>query len=228
MPLTPAEIAQLDAVLIRIVRQDIGTELAEYYGAAVFYSDNVKPEQPNNEIRNALNHLARAYDASTWAEAQADIAAAERHVLRAKRDALKLAVIGLFSQAREILQSARYFYGAIPPPLLVRRSELTERRREVYARESSGHRGATALLLGIFVDASRFLLDLQNEFPAATPGRRFRILLLRVGRQVTALAVGFLLGVLGSLCAAALWEHYHQPTAPDAGHAQVHSRAKLN
>jgi hypothetical protein len=206
VPLTEEERGRCDEVALRFIRQDIGLELAEYYGAAVFYGNNVKPEQPNNQLRNALNHLARAYEASDWASAQKQIELAEGHVTRAKRDSLKLATIGLFDEIRQLLRNAEYYYGPVNPTHLITRGELIERRRRAYARESAGHADATNVMLALFVDAKSFLDQLQSAFPAASARRRLKIFFVRIQRQVGALAIGFALGVSASLSANYIWE----------------------
>jgi hypothetical protein len=122
MPLSVEEIAQCEAVITQTVRQDIAIELAEYYGAAVFYGNNEKPEQPNNHIRNALNHLARSCECETWSNACEEHAAAARHLERAKRDSLKLATIGIFDEIRMLLRNAEAGYGLVDPAFIVRRS----------------------------------------------------------------------------------------------------------
>jgi hypothetical protein len=215
--LSSPEVAKCDAITLEIIKQDIGVELTEFYGAAVFFNDNVKPEQPNNEIRNALNHIARAYESQDWAEADDNIGAAKRHIERAKRDSLKLAIIGVFGQIRGIVSSADYYYGTIPPALMVRRADLAERRRMVYAMESAGSNDITTVMLGIFVDAKTLLDDLQNQFPAATPERKTKIFFLRLRRQAVAVLVGFVLGALASLSANFIWERVHAPQSKSKG-----------
>jgi len=204
--LTAAEVAECDQIALGIIRDDVGVEIAEYYAAAVFFGDNKKPEQPNNEIRNALNHLARAYECDSMADAQDDLAAAHRHIKRAKRDSLKLAIIGLFDHLSHLLKSAEYHYGSIPPALIVRRSELVTARADAYRAESSGHSDATVRLQQVYITATEFLDEVQKAYPAASRDRKIRIFLLKLRRQALSIGIGFILGIGASLTAAWVWE----------------------
>ncbi len=207
MPLSQVEIAQCDAKVLAVVREDIGKEIAEYYASAVFFGDHKKPEQPNNEIRNALNHLARAYQADTFLVAETDFKAADRHIVRAKRDSLKLAIIGLFSHLSGLIRSAEYYYGSIPPGLVVQRSQLISARADAYRAESNGDEDTTERLQSVYLASLKLLHDLQDRFPAATRSHRLKIILLRLWRQAWSLGIGFSLGVTASLVAAWVWDN---------------------
>ena len=199
MPLTTAEKRRCESVLVEAVRQDIGIELAEYYGAAVFFGKNEKPEQPNNEIRNALNHFARAFECETWAEAEKNHASSRAHLERAKRDSLKLATIGLFGEIREILRNAEAWYGIIEPAILVRKSRLVDWRLDTYIKESSGHNGTTLHMLELFSEAREFHLELLDKYPAVSGERRRGIWLIRLRRGAVGMAIAFVLGAMSGV-----------------------------
>ena len=149
MPLTPEKVAQCDARMFAIIHEDIGKRLAEYYAAAVFFNDDKHPAQVNNEIRNALNHLTRArHESDSWSAAEENFKAAMRHVERAQRDCLKLAIIGLFGQLTETFRGIEYYYGAVQPAFSVRKTELIKRRKEAYLKESKGEETIVNILVG--------------------------------------------------------------------------------
>lgn len=201
-----------------MIVHDIGHDLAEYYGAALFYGGNLKPEQPNNELRNALNHMARALEAADVASAQEDLGKAAGHIERAKRDSLKLATIGLFDEIRGILGNAALYNGGVPPALSVRRSELNGSRRDIYAAESAGYRGTTLQMLKLYAESDAFLKELQELYPAVNSKRRWRMRLYHIRNHFLSYAIAFGLGVAGSLTASYLWENYYPSPAPEASH----------
>ena len=212
MPLTPEKVAQCDARMFAIIHEDIGKRLAEYYAAAVFFNDDKHPAQVNNEIRNALNHLTRArHESDSWSAAEENFKAAMRHVERAQRDCLKLAIIGLFGQLTETFRGIEYYYGAVQPAFSVRKTELIKRRKEAYLKESKGEETIVNILVGIYADALVLGDEIQAAHPAAGRVSSWKIRFLKLKRQGISLFVGFAVGVAASLSAAAIWEKFQTP-----------------
>ena len=207
MALTHAEIAKCQDALVRAVQFDIGVELAEYYGAAVFFGKNQKPEQPNNEIRNAINHFARAFEANDWAEAEEDIRKACGHIERAKRDSLKLAAIGLFEEIRDLLLSIEVHYGFLDLAIAMKKSELKEERRRIYMLESSGHKDMNVMFLKLFADSRDFLTGIQNRFPGIRAQSTRRLVVMKWKRHISISMISFSIGAVSGVFANYIWSH---------------------
>lgn len=205
MALTEAQLENCKDVIVRALRVDIAVELAEYYGAAVFFGDNKRPEQPNNEIRNAINHYARAFEADTWEEAEKNIRAAESHIERAKRDSLKLAAIGLFQEIQNIILSIESHYGSLDPAFVLRKTKLKEKRREVYIGESSGNNNTTLRLLELFLEARGFLDDIQAKFPGIDSKSKTKLLMIKLRRHLLVIGISFFVGVASGVLGNYIW-----------------------
>src|SRR5579875_3001772 len=94
MPMPDADRQAVLARIGTILECDIHGRLQDFYAGAVALTEK-QPDQVNNEVRNAVTHMARAYCADTRAAADQQLNQAVSHIERAMRDCLKLSVIEL-------------------------------------------------------------------------------------------------------------------------------------
>lgn len=78
--------------ILEVIKEDFHNDFMDVYALTISLTDK-HPEQANNEIRNALNHLARALMIDTPQDALEQITKAQGHIERAKRDCLKISLI---------------------------------------------------------------------------------------------------------------------------------------
>lgn len=87
-----SEVAQIDnsieAAVLGVIRQDFYNDFMDVYGLVVATAE-VHPEQANNEIRNAISHLARALEQGTGPGASEQVQKARAHSTGLSETALR-------------------------------------------------------------------------------------------------------------------------------------------
>jgi hypothetical protein len=216
MALPEDEQREIESRAKELVLTDFRDEFQSIYSYAVAVLE-VVPEQANNEIRNALNHISRALDGNSLEDAKSDLKKAEGHIDRAKRDCFKLANIHLHEQLRSDFLDIEVIEGAVPLSVRQRLAVLEQRGVDARKSEAQGGENVLELLATLFADQKVFREDLHNQF--TVPGRlhaKTARFFIRVRRQGIILLLGFSMGVASSLIAAAIYSHYFAaaPSAP--------------
>ena len=198
MPMTEPERARVLSEIGAILRDDVHEELMNFFAAAVALNEK-HPEQVNNEIRNAFTHFARALAADSCDDAEEELRKGRSHIERAKRDTLKLAVIAIRDRIKNLCGEIKLLNGRLAPAFVVRRDELTARRRQLLRKEISGEKSFLTDFIRLFNDADQLELELLGEFNMvesnSSPFKRY---LIHARRQAVGLAFGVIVGVLGS------------------------------
>src|ERR1700722_4867729 len=104
MALSQVERRAVESPVLSIIIDDFGKDFQDVYSYAVTVLE-LAPEQANNEVRNALNHIVRALAAQTMQEANQNLGQSEGHIERARRDCIKLAVIHVHEQIKSDMLS---------------------------------------------------------------------------------------------------------------------------
>lgn len=198
MPMTVAERRNLNALLSQLLVDEIHGQFLDLYAAAVSLTEK-HPEQVNNELRNAMTHLSRAAAMDDFLPAQAEIAKAVAHIERAKRDAVKVAVIALRDLIADASADIKLLNGTVDPGFIVRRDEVAKKRKQLLKQESQG---APVLngFVQLYLEADELHDDLVGVL--ATAGRRrgrwfYRFLSWR--KAGLGFVVGILVAVLGRM-----------------------------
>ncbi|MEZ5490903.1 MAG: hypothetical protein R3F50_11370 [Gammaproteobacteria bacterium] len=124
-------------------------DFLEIYGLTIAIAET-HPEQVNNELRNALTHLARALS-SEADDPEKELESAKSHIRRAKRDCLKIAILHKRDQILGSIHRIEYDQGILPSKLKTRLKTIEQKRRDVFRSESSGN-SVTVQLQEILAD----------------------------------------------------------------------------
>ncbi|MBV9511776.1 MAG: hypothetical protein JO303_16005 [Caulobacteraceae bacterium] len=178
---------------------DIHGQLMEFYATAVSLAEK-HPEQVNNEVRNAVTHLARALTLDEAGAANHEIELAKAHVSRATRDAIKLAVLELHDRIQDACAEIKYLHGTLDPTFMVRRDDLTSKRKKVLRDEINGDPGVIEQFVQLFNEADELEKDLvgaANLKRKLNPKWRRRVHTIRSNGWtiVGALAIGVIAGL---------------------------------
>lgn len=186
------------------VLEDFQKRFSEAYAVAISVTE-VMPEQINNEMRNALTHLARASVAHDEVRFAAEVDAAERHVERAIRDCYKVAIIEkreLIDKCSTVIQVTRGGFtkniaDKISSTIVIRKEILLDEQRTNF--QPLGDQKVTiryerlyALLEEVHTEI-REQYGLTDERAASFP-RCYR--LTRIISWAGSLAVAYILGIL--------------------------------
>ena len=106
---------------------------------------NYYPQQADNQIRNAMTHLARAAAQDDQKQIDTELRQAFLHIERAKRDCLKLSVIGKKQQIIDQIKSVHLAKGGLPPEIMQRRLQAAFDQKVVYTNEARGKEIGPAL-----------------------------------------------------------------------------------
>jgi len=134
--------ASVQAEVLRLITHDFHQEFGEIHARTVAFTD-IQPEQANNEIRNALNHMARALLETDETRAKKDVAKAYSHLDRATRDCLKIAIIGKHEHVKRLAQEVREIERVTPRKVADDLEALETRRIKALRQESRGDNGCT-------------------------------------------------------------------------------------
>lgn len=151
MQFSPQDGRSTETSVLEVIARDFHEEFMDMYALAVATAE-VHPEQANNEVRNAVNHLARALLAEDEHEQEDQVRKARGHIERAKRDCLKITLI----RKHKLLSGAAWRLqvrdGLLPEAIRKRLRTIERGRKSALQAEN---RGAE--------DATEQLLDLVNE-----------------------------------------------------------------
>ncbi|MCG8029242.1 MAG: hypothetical protein N0E59_18230 [Candidatus Thiodiazotropha taylori] len=157
MPLSDEEQQNVQKAVEDVILKDYFDDFLDVYGTTISIAES-HPEQINNEIRNALTHLARAYEADNLSTSNSNIQQARAHIERAKRDSLKLSIITKRDQIHSEIFRIEVIEGAVPRPLKTKIRNIEKARRGAFRKETQGE-SVTTILEEILVDA----LELEDQ-----------------------------------------------------------------
>lgn len=129
---------------------------------------STKPDQANNEIRNGLNHLARALAEQKPDDASLQFRKAEDHFDRAKRDCLKISLVQLHDDLWREITDIEIVDGHIDSNLRKRVRRWEDGRLSIARAECRGELEISARLLRLVndgIDLKRELRDRHRKHP---------------------------------------------------------------
>jgi hypothetical protein len=125
-----------DDKILDILKNEYLSDYIEILGISVGITEYY-PQQADSQIRNALTHLARAA-INSGQEADNEIEKAKTHIERAKRDCLKLAIIGKKEHLSDHIKSLHFAKGGLPEQLMEKRLQVAYDQRVAFINESKG------------------------------------------------------------------------------------------
>lgn len=173
-------------------------DFLDIYGTTISITE-MHPEQVNNEIRNALTHIARALVDEQADEVADNIEKAKAHIERAKRDCLKLSIIAKRDQIRAVIVHIEMVEGALPRNLKRRLVSLERQRKAIFRQETNGSHQVGALLETLLVDTLELEEQLLEQFSDPGPTRtHLHRLWERLKTWVAATSFAILCGILAT------------------------------
>lgn len=208
MALSDDEQREIESLVKSLVLKDFRDEFQEIYSYAVAVLE-VAPEQANNEIRNALNHISRALDAESLAAAREDVEKAAGHFERAKRDSLKLANIHLHEQIKSDLLYIETIEGSVPFSIKQRLATLEQRGADTRRGEARGEPGVTDKLADLFADQKQFRDDIHKQFIVPPKAQSWlKQQWTRTKRNTSVLITGMIIAIVGRFVGGLLLAWY--------------------
>ncbi|MEX0739191.1 MAG: hypothetical protein WD071_07610 [Pseudohongiella sp.] len=119
-----------------IIHDDYLNDFLDIYGVTISIAEK-HPEQVNNEVRNALTHLARALIPDI-PDPQQEIEDAKKHLQRAKRDCLKLSIIHKREQLVSSIYRIELTEGTLRRAIKTKLRAIETKRKDIFRRESAG------------------------------------------------------------------------------------------
>lgn len=164
--------------VLSIIEHDFLDDLTQVMGLLVSKTECV-PEQANNEVRNALNHLARAYTAENPSEADDNLSKARSHIERAKRDCLKIILIYSNNEIERLMHYCQERCGFIHDRHVIKHREIQIKRRKIYVEETNGKQGVLTSYEGLITELNELQQELILSYGYPDPDkikrrRRFR------------------------------------------------------
>jgi hypothetical protein len=200
MPMSDEEQRDIFARARTLILVDFHQEFQHLYSYAITVLE-LAPDQANNEIRNALNHIARAMCADSVESANENLRQSKGHIDRAKRDCIKLANIHLHEQIKSDLLNIEAVEGAVPFSIKQRLSTLEHRGAAARRAEANGDPDVVDSLADVFADLKGFRDDIHQQY--AVPNKivaQWKRFLRRAGRHCG----GFVLGVIAAVAGGAV------------------------
>lgn len=194
MAISDADKRNLSARINAILVEEIHGQFLDLYASAVSLTEK-HPEQVNNELRNAMTHMSRAASADNIEAAYNELDAAERHIERAKRDAIKIGVIKLRDLIADACEDIKIYRGTLEPAFVIRRDGVHKERQEIVKEEAKGGNVINSYA-ALYLKAGSLYDDLLSElgrFSSLAPKWRYRWIRWRRG------LIGFVTGVAGIL-----------------------------
>lgn len=182
-----------------IIIGDYLGEFTELYATAVGLVE-MHPEQVNNEIRNALTHLARALSAANAQEAQSQVRKAKDHIERGKRDCLKISIIEIRDRLRGTIHMIEHTVGVVPQPIKLRLKEIERMRRTSFLAETRNE-PMLDTLTSILADALDLEAQLEQQYGNMACAKNvikrfFNKLKKHCATIIGALIIGVITGIL--------------------------------
>jgi F0F1-type ATP synthase assembly protein I len=196
MALSQVERRAVESRVLSIIFDDFGKDFQDVYSYAVTVLE-LAPEQANNEVRNALNHIVRALAAQTMQEANQNLGQSEGHIERARRDCIKLAVIHVHEQIKSDMLSIEQIEGALPISLRTRLKTIEEQGYQARKAEAEGDGNTIDKYADVLAALKRFRDDLNTQYTTSSNRRRWLARqLYRIRTHATSLVVGIVIGVM--------------------------------
>jgi hypothetical protein len=199
MALTAAEKSDCVARVEELLLVNFNGEFQDHY-SIVAATCGLHPEQVNNELRNMLTHIARAFTCEDVASFNAQLASAKNHLERASRDCLKLANLKIFQELQSDCFYLQMRDKTIPRPL---RAKLTKIESMLFAARKAEVAGGSATvedLLLINAELQELRKDYEHAFimPGWKPSRwrSFRLWVALNWQGFVTGALSALIGVL--------------------------------
>lgn len=133
----------------------------KYLAATIGLTEKL-PEEVNNQIRNAMTHLARAQVAPTQSALGDEVSKAKSHIDRANRDCLKASIIVAREKLDNLVAEARFYHAGLTPELQTRLKNIAEDRQEAYKAEAQGRADIVVCLEKLLADIM-FASDIIQE-----------------------------------------------------------------
>ena len=208
MALSDEQQRDILARITDIILRDFHTDFEDIYSYAVTVLE-LAPEQANNEVRNALNHIARALLAGEMVSADENLLQAKGHIERAKRDCVKLAVIHLHEQAKSDLLSVEMTEGAVPMSVKARLRTIERAGAAARRAEADGEQDILDKYGAVLADLKEFREDNNARF--SLPSHQldwWERTKIRARRHLS----GFIVGVLVAIAGHWIYDHLLQPS----------------
>jgi hypothetical protein len=208
--------------LLSDVLQDYHHRFSDAYAAAITYTERM-PEQLNNELRNALTHLARAVVAADDVAAKEEIDSAARHIERAIRDCYKIAIIAIKSHIGKCEYVIEQTRGGLTKGIAAKYAEINRERKRIHLLEQkSDAQSEEFQTIGqLYQDLFRVIANLYDEmleeydltdqsvarFPLMLRARQFAL-------WAFSLIIAFALGVLTNHYTDAVVQFWNDKISP--------------
>jgi len=174
LPLTQPEREEVSARIIHFLQDEFAPVLSKYYALGVSLS-NRHPQNINNELRNAMTHMARALNAVEIGVARDELDAAMRHTERFKRDCLKVAVIYAGRDANNKIRHVEAIYHRLSPHVHIECANITRQRYGVIIDEVFGDQHSAEKWEALLLRIEKLREELIHEYPLLDP-KKFRII----------------------------------------------------
>jgi hypothetical protein len=174
--------------VLRVIEDDYLNDFYEIFEFTLRITNEIPP-QANNEIRNALNHLARAVGNPAGSSVPEELRKARRHLTLAKRDCLKISILHKETLLAKIIAAIEENRG-VEPTLRRRMIVLRGERRDISNNEIKGtdaslysdDEATDGALETLLTDQNKFHEYLEDNFRVPDPkvlarhqlGRRYR------------------------------------------------------
>ncbi len=119
---------------------NFNTRFNKHYAYTITIAQTL-PLQVNNEIRNAVSHLARAHEAEDGETRDRQAQKALDHLERASRDCLKVALLKTIENVDKLRSKALHQYGYVPKNLNVTLHELGKDYKQLLLDEAASGSG---------------------------------------------------------------------------------------
>jgi len=209
--MSPEDKKTIGEEVLSIIERDIHGNFSEAYAIVVSTTEKI-PQQANNEIRNAVNHLARAYASDCVIEARKNIAQAKGHIERGMRDCFKIAIIGQRRFINGCLSTIEAKYGFLPDDIVRKLRVIEKRRKKLLEDEARGEEEISSNLENVLSDYCELIERMLDAY--SIPGAPTKYF-WRGFRFLRRHCYGVGMGVLASLIAAFIFSYYF-PNSADA------------
>ena len=148
---------EVQKAVCKVIVTDYLEDFTEIYATTIAITE-AHPEQANNQIRNALTHLARALTSQDAAALKDSLKKAEGHIERGKRDCIKTAIALLKDRISTTLYRIEYEHGLVPRHIKVKLKTIEYKRISAYKNETKGDIRVSGEMEDILAD----LLELEE------------------------------------------------------------------
>lgn len=190
--------------IAEIILSDFYEDFMDAYATALSALER-HPEQANNEIRNALTHLARALSSERDTDFACHVAQASGHIQRGKRDCLKAAIIARREKLADTVRAIELVEGRVSNAIHQRLKTIEKQRYEAYVSETKAEDGVNDKLVSLLIECDNLIehIEVSYEKPSGwlVKLRPWQIRSMRLGSFVAmpvipGLVVAYISGVL--------------------------------